>query len=323
MPVLFNSSRPLGRCENLTAVWDAYDGAKRFVRGGFGDLSRHADCPVLVTDEFVRAKPPGSIVVMVSHGITGGKHYGNDQPSGAYTPEACALVDWYATSSEAGRRFRASAAGIPIERCVPLGMPRTDAYVGKEKGDGGTFLAKFPRAYLYAPTFRSSCDEPLPRIDWASLDALMDDDEVLVVKRHMVVRDPMLGGRRYVHVCEADSMEPSTPYLIDCDVLCTDFSSILFDGYLLGKPSVLAAGATDPYLRTRGMYWRYPDQYGSRVVPLRDGGMEAAWLDALRDAAANGMGPVERGCRERTADACDGHSTERVVALVRRLMCES
>lgn len=314
--VLFNSARPLGRCENITAVYEAFDGPKRFEQIGYGDVSWLPQ-RVIVTDEFVTNKLPCQKVVMIAHGLTGGKLYGNDQSQGQFTPERCGLVDYYVVSSEAGRKFAASASGIPIERCLPLGMPRTDAYFGRRKGDGGTFLAGYERAYLYAPTFRARYDPPTPRIDWAALDAMMDEGEVLCVKPH-VHQGSFLKGSSYGRIAEADNMEPSTPYLIDCDVLATDFSSILFDGYVLGKPSVLTADGNDGYLESRGMYWRYPAEYGSRSIPIE--GNERKFIDHLRAACVTGMRHAEEACLANVADACDGRSTERVIELVNSLI---
>ena len=313
--VLFNSARPLGRCENITAVYDAFDRPKRFEQVGYGDMSWFPQ-KVVVTDEFVTCKRPNQTVVMIAHGLTGGKLYGNDQKQGQFTPERCGLVDYYIVSSEAGRRFAASASGIPVEQCLLLGMPRTDAYFGKSKGDGSTFLAKFERAYLYAPTFRAKYDPPAPRIDWAALDAMMDDDEVLCVKPH--IHQKQLVDGDFAHIVQADKMEPSTGYLIDCDVLATDFSSILFDGYVLGKPSVLTADASDGYLESRGMYWKYPTEYSSRSIPIQ--GNERKFLEHLRAACVTGMRHAERECLRNVADACDGHSTERVIELVDSLI---
>ena len=313
--VLFNSSRPLGRCENVTAVWDAYDGPKRFGQVGFGDVSRFPQ-RVVVTDEFVRSKRHDQTIVMVEHGITGGKLYGVAQPHGVYTSETCGLTDYYVVTSEQTREIGAASAGIPVGRVLPLGLPRTDAYHGKRRGDGGTFLAGFVRAYLYVPTFRASWEPPAPEIDWAALDAQMGDDEILVVKRHMATGRPMLGGS-YAHVFEVDCSEPSTPYLIDCDVVVTDYSSILFDGYMLGKPSVLMAEPADvaAYMEARGMSYTFPSEYGHVVCRSTD-----AMVLSARTAALDGMGRVECACLQRTASACDGRATERVVELVRRLL---
>jgi len=313
MTVLFNSSRPLGRCENLTAIWDAYDGPKMFVQGGFGDMSWF-DGDVVVTDEFVSAKRHGQTVVMVEHAISGVKRWGNDQPHGVYTPEACSLLDWYVTSSEGTRGFAASAAGIPLERCLPFGLPRTDAYVEKRKGDGNTFMARYGHAYLYVPTFRAPWEPPAPEIDWQAVDDELRDDEVIVVKRHMLTSDPIASGN-FAHIVEVGSSEPSTPYLIDCDVVITDYSSIFIDGYLLGKPSALMRRDAPAYLAARGMYLDYPGGYGSVTCS----GNAASIVMAARLAESRGIGARERSCMDVTAGACDGRSTERVVEFVRSL----
>lgn len=316
--VLFNSARPLGRCENITAVWDAYDGPKVFVRGGFSDLSARRE-RVIVTDEFLRGKGSHQRAVMIAHGLTGGKLYGEDQKHGQFfDKDTCSLVDYYITSSTHGIPIAASAAHIPEDRCLPLGMPRTDAYFGVGKGDGCTPLAKFERAYLYAPTFRAYYDKAVPRPDWRVLDSLMDDDELLVVKRHMVIGKPILGDARYAHIIEVGSDEPSTPYLVDCDVLLTDYSSILFDAQVLNKPSVLICDGMDSYLETRGMYREYPHQYGSRWVKAH--GNERRLLEQMREACQTGMREADMECRDFVANACDGHSSERVVELVKSLM---
>lgn len=316
--VLFNSSRPLGRCENITAVWDAYDGPKTFVQGGFANLSARCE-RVIVTDEFLQGKSSYQVAVMIGHGLTGGKLYGEDQKRSVYIERGvCELVDWFVTSSEHGIPFAASSAHIPEDRCLPLGMPRTDAYFGVRKGDGGTPMAKFKRAYLYAPTFRSCNDDPAPLPDWSAIDEMMDDDELLVVKRHMVVRSPILGDARYTHIIEVGNDEPSAPYLIDCDVLVTDYSTILFDAQILDKPSVLVCDDMDSFLSTRGMYMRYPEQYGSRWTRVR--GNERGLLEEIRDASHTGMREADLECLRMVADACDGHSAQRVVELVKSLL---
>jgi len=314
MTVLFNSSRPLGRCENLTAIWNAYEGKKTFNMGGFGDVSRFSDCDVVVTDEFIRSKRKSQTVVMVEHGLCGGKKYGLDQPYGVFYPEACNLVDYFIASSERGREFAASAAGIPIERCLAFGMPRTDAYFGKKKGDGGTFLAGYERAYLFAPTFRARWEPPMPRVDWLAVDEKLEDGEVFVIKRHMITGEPILNVQ-CEHIVEVDKDEPSTPYLIDCDVAITDYSSIVLDAYVLGKSSVMFAPDDDlaAYEKARGFYLDY-SEYGH--IRCKSGG---SLVLSARLACDFGTNDVEKRCMEITADACDGHSTERVVDLIRGL----
>lgn len=315
--VLFASDRPLGRCENITAVYDAYDGPKEFVQG-VGKVVDPGDWACIVSDEIPppREKRNRSPIIFIGHGLTGGKSYGVDDTP--WWTDGAAHITYAICSSSAGVGIMSGQLDIDESRVLPLGMPRTDAYVGKRKGDGGTALAN-RRAYLYAPTFRGDRNTKLPNVNWAKLDSLLNDGEVLAVKRHMLTHQPLCGN--YRHIVELTNTDPSTPFLIDCDVLATDYSSILFDGYLLGKPSVLVTDDMDSYLASRGMYMRYPHEYGSRWLNLE--GREAAFVDELRRARTVGMGETESLCLDRVADACDGHSTERVIELIREVAWKS
>ena len=319
MTVLFNSIRPLHRCENLTAVWEAYDGDKIFKKCGYTDLVKfkndHYD--IVVTDEFIRNKAPHQKIIMIAHGLNGGKLYGIDQPQGQFTKKSCKLIDYYIATSEYGRKFAASAAGIPIERCIPLGMPRTDKYFGKHKGDGNTILSRYKRSYLYLPTFRAKYNNPMPNINYEYLNSLLEEDEIFVIKRHMIKKNKIL-SKTFTNIYEVDSIQTTFQYLFDCDVIITDFSSALFDAYLLGKPSVLTADENDEYLKSRGMYMNYPFEYSSRFISVENN--EEQLVKLMRDAAENGMTDIERRCCELTANACDGHSTERVVNFIKSLL---
>ena len=316
MTVLFNSARPLYRCENLTAVWNAYHGDKIFKQGGYVDLRKYDDnYHVVVTDEFVRNKRTGQKVIMIAHGLTGGKLYGADQPQGQFKPEHCRLINYYITSSEYGRKFAASAAGIPIKQCLALGMPRTDNYINTKKGDGKTFLSQYKRVYLYLPTFRARYNQPTPQINYEYLNSLLEEDELFVVKRHMIRKKKLL-PKPLSNVYEIDNIETTTPYLLDCDVVVTDFSSSMFDAYVLNKPVVLTADEKDDYLISRGMYMEYPYEYSSKAIAVE--GNEDKLVELLRKAYEDGMTETELICRERVANACDGHSAERVAALIEK-----
>lgn len=309
-PVLFVSLRPLHRAENLKAVFDAYDGDKVFIRAN--PMRRHPGITsgafdLMVIDEFP-AETPGKAIA-IGHGIAGGKTSGIKQPRGYHHKGQGDLITYGITSGTAMVHSVAEYSAVPDERMLPLGMPRTDAYIGKKKGDGETPLAK-KRAYLYAPTFRAGEETKAPEIDWEKLDRELTDDELFVVKGHMI------GGwklhKEYRHIIEVSRREPSAPYLYDCDVLITDYSTILFDGYLLGKPAVLYTEKDMGYLETRGMQMKYPDMYCPNHCTD-----EYTLLKTLR--SANGIGDAERKIIHHVADMCDGHACERVCDLIREL----
>lgn len=310
--VLFTSRRPLGRCENITAVYNAYDGDKDFIQENWRNPNPHIfrdEYRMMVTDEFVPYSP--GKLIMIEHGISGGKSYGLDQPNAYFRREHSKLIDYAVCTSRDTVALTAKSRGIPESRVLPLGMPRTDAYFGRKKGDGGTFLAG-KKAYLFAPTFRNANEPPMPRYNWEYIDSQLTDDEIFVVKPHMVTRHILKGT--YKHIVEAPSTEPSAPYLIDCDVLITDYSTILFDGHILGKPVILFE-KEQGFADRRGMYFPYPDGYSSRYVTTE---AELIW----RMRCAKGQRELDLICKERACGACDGHSTERVVALIRRFLNE-
>ena len=321
MRVLFTSEHDLGRAENLRAVYEKYDGEKDFVRGIYHMASAPDDGYDAVVCDALPAYMPNKgncKSIIVGHGIIG-KTYALDEPRSGIDKRAFPQIDAVSAPSTKTAHLVSGCFGIPSEKVHALGYPRTDSYHGKHKGDGGTFLADCKRAYLYAPTFRGSDDAGwLPNIDWAKLDAMLGYDEVMVIKRHYFDRNRNAGcGLK--RVIEVDPSIGSTPYLLDCDVLMTDYSGIVVDGYLAGKPSVLVVDDMNEYMSTRGMYLDYPSQYGSRTITAE--GNEESLLEMLREAAENGMGDVERAFADTAADMCDGHATERVCNLIKEMTC--
>lgn len=312
-PVLFASVKPLERAENIRALYDAFDGQKEFIMTN--GCRRHPSIcsgayDLMVIDEYP-TETPGKCI-MVWHAIQGGKKIGLDQPEPYYYKWQAPLISCLVTSGDGAVPIFAKCSGLPEEKVLPLGMPRTDAYIGKKKGDGQTVLAG-KRSYLYVPTFRTGKETPFPQIDWEWIDENLTDDELLAVKAHTMT-GCMLLQKTYRHIIEIPSYVPSTPYLYDCDALVTDYSSIMFDGYLLGKPAVLLEKVKG-YTETRGMYRRYPEQYSGWYATD-----EREMLKALRLASEYGLTEAERECVRTLANACDGHASDRVCDLIRKMM---
>ncbi len=308
--VLFGSNRHLVRAENLQALYAAYDGRKEFIYlsersskyfgGRFG---------VLVADDFPQ-KSPGK-AIMVGHGICGGKRFGLDQPNGYHKPEYAKLLDYAIATSEETIDIVAKQSGISPDKVLPLGMPRTDQYFGKKKGDGGTYAA-YKRTYLYVPTFRNPrLDSPLPVLNFKLIDDMLTDDELFVVKMHVLSKGA-IPYNEYKHIREELNARPSAKLLIDSDVIITDYSSIMFDAMMLNKPVILFDRDLN-YLKTRGMYYIYPEEYSGRWC-----NNERELIEMARNARE--LTDAEIACRKRVAGACDGHSTERVLNLVRSLL---
>lgn len=314
MTVLFVSENPLDRAENLNTVFDAYKGAKKFSRG-WSEYVRAAelDYSAVVVDTM----PPYMVgkrcpIVFVHHGITGDKLYGYDQPRKYLDDRARGQIDYAVSASDDPQIVEIVASQTNAANVIPLGFPRTDFLFSKRDRK-----MSCKRTYLYAPTFRDGYeDAPLPAVDWQLVDSLLEDDEMLVIKRHYFTANPICGCMR--HIYEAGNMEPSTPYVIGCDVLVTDFSSIMFDAYVSGKPVILATDGASGYLKNRGMYLDYPNGYTSRWLNIAHN--ERKLVDFMRAVSEVGMTAYEKRICKKVAGKCDGHSTERVIELMEGLL---
>lgn len=305
--VLFTSRRPLGRCENITTVYNAFDGEKDFIQENWGKPDpriRSGEFSVMVADDFVPYSP--GKLIMLTHGCSGGKSYGLRQPFPYHTKEQAKLIDYVVSTSQDTVELEAEQHGVPVSKVLPLGMPRTDAYFSMKKGDGGTEFAD-KRVYLYAPTFRKPFEPTGLELDWLYIDEVLADDEMFLIKPHMITGS--IFKSRLRHVREVSSKLPSTPYLVDCDVLITDYSSIMFDAHVLKKPVVLLEKEKG-FIKRRGMSYPYPEGYASRYATN-----ERDLLRVIRNADKPGKEDEE--CRQRCCGACDGHATERVVDLIR------
>ena len=318
--VLFVSQNALERAENLKAVWDAYGGEKEFRQGQENMAEAESEGFSVVVCDALPSRINGKDkckVVNICHGITGNKVYGADEDAEWFDAEAAMQTDFAIAASENSIPIVARQLGIPEDRVLALGFPRTDAYFGDAQRFDECFGFHVDRIYLYAPTFRN--DELggwLPKIDWSKIDSLLEDGEVMVVKRHYFTENEITRGydMRNMRVVEIPPSLPRTPYLMSSDVLVTDYSSCMSDAYIMRTPVVLTIDDMAEYLADRPMYYTYPQTYCSRYIKAE--GNEELLVRVIREAAENGMGATEMAYMNATAGACDGHSAERVCDLI-------
>lgn len=330
-PVLFVSFRPLSRAENLKAIYEAYPGLKRHIMStdpAFHDTVLSGEYDIMVTDDFPSIATP--ICIVIWHGIQGGKTIGLNVHGNLYFDQSVTnRITYIISASDDMIPVWHECTGVPENRIIPLGFPRTDQYIGKRKGDGHTFLAD-KVSYLYVPTFRDYCDPPFPHIDWTSIDNMLLDDEQFVVKihpwdaqydkNHEAFMD--LYSTEYKHIRTVSGYEPTTPYLYDADVVITDYSSIMFDAYLLHKPVVLWEPQPG-YVSKRGMYLKYPYEYCDRFAVTEDQMVRHAQYRAfveplsVQTRVQNTL--MEQGIIRKVANKCDGRSCERIVDFINSL----
>jgi CDP-glycerol glycerophosphotransferase len=212
------------------------------------------------------------------------------------------LLPWHAvrpdlamaTSPEHGRQGEAFF-GIGPSAIAVTGFPRNDELLAGVRPALPAELCHAIQAardagrpvFLYLPTFRD--DAARLAFRWADLDAAAGKAGVLlVVKLHFVdARRGLDCDAHDLHnLLLADpALDPNSAFHA-VDGLVSDFSSVVYDFMLTGKPVVFYVPDYEQYLRSRSLYFDFQD-----VTP----GSKARNLDelarALADTAREGLGP--------------------------------
>jgi len=289
----------------------------RMVRGMYHVRTAHL---VVVDNAYlpVHVAPHGATttVVQVWHAAGALKRFGADATTPLTEPEQTFLhrhYDWVVTAGEASREPWAAALRTPVERVLPLGTPRTDAFFDQHAmlAARTRVLAAYPalagrRVVLYAPTFRGrgKAKRPTEALDAARLRAALPADHVLVLKTHPNLDPGPMSMAGYDVV--VDRAAEIDDLLMLTDVLVTDYSSSIFEYALLRRPIVLLVGDLAEYETDPGLYLDYrTDMVGARVTDT-DGVIDAV-LHADVDPAAYDTFVA------RHLGACDGHASERFV----------
>jgi CDP-ribitol ribitolphosphotransferase / teichoic acid ribitol-phosphate polymerase len=214
----------------------------------------------------------------------------------------------------------AEAFGIREEQVVPTGLPRMDEFIEsiREGPRRDKLLAAFPearecRTILFAPTFRGAGARAayydMDRLDWAALHKLcLEKDAVFIVRLHPFIREaPAIPAQFRDRIIDGSARQADTNDLLPgVDLLITDYSSIIYEYSLLGRPMLFYAYDLEDYIASRDFYVRYEDFVPGRIVRRFPD-----LLDAIRndDFAIDRVGPFV----DRSFDHLDGKSTDRII----------
>ena len=198
--------------------------------------------------------------------------------------------------------FYAEAFDQPLERFrSDLGIPRTDVLFGEERI--ARTVADLRRRYdlvagrrviLYAPTFRGE------KVDRGPFDRRPGPGPAPRAAR----RRPPAAGPAHPFIRRAAPIGPElegfaidvsdhpdiNELLLVSDLLITDYSSVIYEFSLLGRPMVFFAPDYEAYERERGFYFEYrtgvPGPVFETTAPLaeaiRAGAFDLARVEAFR-----------------------------------------
>ena len=202
----------------------------------------------------------------------------------------------------------ANAMGLAEENIIPTGISRTDRYFTAAFNERcrNQFYQLYPEAkgkkvVIWAPTFRGNAG--MPRVEGMeeilALEHQLGEEWYVIRKLH-----PHMEGKVGTSNCRILTEE----LLPVCDVLITDYSTIMYDYMFYGKPLILYTPDLDTYIRKRGFYLDYEE------IPapmIRDSSQLA---EAVRNASVDQKGYEE--FIQKYLVACDGHATERIMKRI-------
>lgn len=308
-------------------VRGAIDGALGALRAG----SLLATSRVIVLDDYffplyVIRPRRGTTVLQMWHACGAFKKFGYSLEGRSFGGEKALAgrvrihsnYDICLASSRVAAAAYADAFRQPLERFVWwLGVPKTDQLAAgdadsvRERVRGELGIEPDRRVVLYAPTFRGeqtyAARHPT-MLDLGLLRQMLPDD-VLLVRPHPFVSDrPALSADDGLTI-DVSRHPDVAELMLASDVLVTDYSSLVFDYSLLGRPIVLFAPDHEAYERQRGFYFDYRRDGPGPVFEtteqvgryLRSGEFDRARVERFRD---------------QWFEVADGQATKRVVTQI-------
>ena len=204
---------------------------------------------------------------------------------------------------------------------VATGVSRTDVFYDQhfiEQSKAAVYsvcpAAENKKIILYAPTFRgrvAKAESP-ECLDIPAMKRALGDEYVLLIKHHPFVKQPPVVPED----CTDFAMDVTKSLEIDqllcaSDVCVSDYSSLIFEYSLFERPMIFFAYDLDDYFDWRGFYYNYDELTPGPVVKETE-----EIIDYIRHLDARFDQAQVHAFKEKFMSSCDGHATDRIMALV-------
>lgn len=152
-------------------------------------------------------------------------------------------------------------------KTVLCGYPRNSIFFDAESAENirSAYGLENKQVFAYMPTWRGANTSSVDPAYEAELRGILDqidevlkDDQVLYVNFHQLMRG-MKGLDNYKHIHHFPKDVNNYAFLNCADALVTDYSSVMFDYSITGKPIILFIYDYDEYMRERGVYFDIRD----------------------------------------------------------------
>ena len=336
--ILFLSNRADGNMpDNLRMIYDALSDVKKevivqrlphskiFIKETLKAIST---AKVIVTDDYIHflksyRKKKGQYIIQLWHACGALKKFSLHNPGCDIRNERALhrQYDMVSVSSEKLRALYADAFGIHLNKTRAFGVPRTDSLLDEQLSQKSktALIHQFPelekkKLILYCPTFRQRNGYYThfnPRINWSDLSNKLPKDCVLLVKKHPLERTVFFANN-YSNVIDVSELNIQELTLA-CDMLMTDYSSVLFEFLLINKPVVIYF--PDAHENQTGFYFDLHSVFSDVMIES-----PTDIPSAIKSAMENGVTETEKMLISDQLSACDGQSTQRIADYIKDLI---
>lgn len=209
-----------------------------------------------------------------------------------------------------------TAFNLSDHQYLRCGMPRNDVLLNKNKTvEGIKKQLNIPlnkKIILYAPTWRENKNTkesnffhfPLNLEEW---NKCLGKEYIILFRSHSITTN--VDGVIFNDFCFDVSRFPDTSsILLISDILITDYSSILFDYALLGRPIFNFGYDYDEYSKEHGFYVDYEKEMTNGIIKE-----EHVLLDAIKNMNYNEQIEKTLRLKEKYIQFFDGTATKKCV----------
>ncbi len=211
---------------------------------------------------------------------------------------------------------------------APVGIARTDMFFDEDhrlearrRLDEVCPGINGRKVILYAPTFRGTVnDAKAPdKLDVDAFGRALSEDYVLLIKHHGLCESrrkpiPEKWSGTFAYDMNAQNELGIEDLLLLADVCITDYSSVAFEYAILERPILFFAYDLTDYIDERGMYWDYGELTPGPVC--RENAEMIRYIKGLPESFSGKYESEIRAFRKKYVNMCDGHATERTIALI-------
>lgn len=224
-------------------------------------------------------KKKNTINIMFQHGMAGIKKIGNDleEKNQSFKIGYKENFDYIFIEGKKERKILTEAWNEPENVFIESGLPRNDELINISDEKVTELKKKFDiplekKVILYAPTFREfKIDASLENCLTSPFDLDMwnkklGEKYVMLFTAHYEVAKLMNMPEKHPFVINAFQYPHINDLMLVSDILISDYSSIIWDYSLLGKPIISYAYDYKEYKEKRGLYSGYAQIFSNGII---------------------------------------------------------